>query len=175
MQAKPNPSGLCLCGCGETTPLAAANHTARGHVKGEHVRYAHRSHAHRAKGPDYAVEDRGYETPCWIWLRSTIRGYGQIRGGLAHRAYYERLIGPISLGLELDHLCRIPACINPAHMEPVTHAENMRRSPITTKLSPAEVREIRASTESTGDLCRRYGISSSTVSAIRSGVSWIGV
>ncbi len=47
---------------------------------------------------------------------------------MSHRYAYEQLIGPIPAGLELDHLCRDPACVNPYHLEPVTHAENMRRS-----------------------------------------------
>jgi hypothetical protein len=45
----------------------------------------------------------------------------------AHRLVYERLVGPIPDGLELDHLCRNPTCCNPAHLEPVTHRENMLR------------------------------------------------
>jgi hypothetical protein len=76
---------------------------------------------------------------CWIWEGAKNRtGYGQIalgtkEGGdkrrvLAHRFAYEMLRGPIPEGLSLDHLCRTPACVNPAHLEPVTHAENMRRS-----------------------------------------------
>lgn len=70
---------------------------------------------------------------CWIWAGCTTKGYGQVRarelGGtkLVHRVVYERLVGPIPEGLELDHLCRAPTCCNPAHLEPVTHAENMRR------------------------------------------------
>lgn len=69
---------------------------------------------------------------CWIWnLYKTPRGYGQVgnSGGSkwAHRWAYELLVGPISGGLELDHLCRVPSCVNPAHLEPVTHAENVRR------------------------------------------------
>ena len=46
---------------------------------------------------------------------------------LAHRVYYERHVGPVPEGLELDHLCRNPGCVNPEHLEPVTHAENIRR------------------------------------------------
>lgn len=47
---------------------------------------------------------------------------------LAHRKSYEILVGPIPGGLTIDHLCRNRACINPAHMEPVTNAENTRRA-----------------------------------------------
>ena len=68
---------------------------------------------------------------CWIWTGYRDgRGYGSFRTAghtLAHRFAYELLIGPIPLGMELDHLCRTPACVNPSHLQPVTHAENVRR------------------------------------------------
>jgi hypothetical protein len=76
-----------------------------------------------------------FETGCWNWTASMNgKGYGQITvaGGMqkAHRAAYELIEGPIPAGLELDHLCRNRACINPAHLEPVTSRENTLRSPI---------------------------------------------
>lgn len=72
---------------------------------------------------------------CWLWLASLrANGYGQVgRGGrgsgmeLAHRAAYNLYVGPIPDGLVLDHLCRVRACVNPAHLEPVTNTENLRR------------------------------------------------
>lgn len=70
---------------------------------------------------------------CWFWLASTRNGYGQIgqwsKGTIdyAHRVAYEMLVGPIPAGLVLDHICRNPSCVNPAHLEPVTQAENLRR------------------------------------------------
>ena len=71
---------------------------------------------------------------CWVWTGSINRdGYGTLGAGpgesrLAHRRVYEALIGPIPDRLELDHLCRVRHCVNPDHLEPVTHAENMRRA-----------------------------------------------
>ena len=69
---------------------------------------------------------------CWLWtggLSST--GYGQLkingRQTKAHRAAYEELVGPVPEGLDLDHLCRVRRCINPAHLEPVTRRENTLR------------------------------------------------
>lgn len=70
---------------------------------------------------------------CWLWTAANngSLGYGIInwqgRNRGAHIVVYELLVGPIPDGLELDHLCRTPACVNPAHLEPVTHAENVRR------------------------------------------------
>jgi hypothetical protein len=68
---------------------------------------------------------------CWLWLGSkSEHGYGY--SGLfglkwAHRVAYRLCVGPIPEGLELDHLCRVPSCVNPEHLEPVTHRENVLR------------------------------------------------
>lgn len=69
---------------------------------------------------------------CWPWEAAlTGPGYGAFRINgqtcYAHRIAYELFIGPIPEGLSLDHLCRNPACVNPAHLEPVTHKENLAR------------------------------------------------
>lgn len=65
---------------------------------------------------------------CWLWTGYVnLAGYGRFDGRLAHRFAYEDMIGPVPDGLDIDHLCRVRNCVNPAHLEPVTRAENLRR------------------------------------------------
>ena len=69
---------------------------------------------------------------CWLWTASKDRkGYGQYRlngkNRKAHVVVYRELVGSVPAGLQLDHLCRVRHCVNPAHLEPVTCAENIRR------------------------------------------------
>jgi len=87
------------------------------------------------------------EVGCWLWTGSLMNeGYGRLtwkspttgkRTNLAHRVSYEIFNEPIPAGKELDHLCRVRRCINPTHLEPVTHRENMMRSPIAIAASNA--------------------------------------
>lgn len=69
------------------------------------------------------------ESGCWFWTGKLNRdGYarfsiksGQVR---AHRIAFEHWRGPIPVGYQLDHLCRIRHCVNPDHLEVVTAREN---------------------------------------------------
>jgi len=74
--------------------------------------------------------------PCWLWTGGVREsGYGYFwldtrsaSSISAHTAGWRLLRGPIPEGLEPDHLCRVRRCVNPEHLEPVTHQENMHRS-----------------------------------------------
>lgn len=66
---------------------------------------------------------------CWLWTGCLSRAsYPRLGGKWAHRVAYELFVGPIPSGLHLDHLCRVPRCVNPKHLEPVTPRENVLRS-----------------------------------------------
>jgi hypothetical protein len=76
-------------------------------------------------------------TGCWEWAGpKNWGGYGQILNvgpsrshWTAHGAAYRLFVGEIPMGMELDHVCRMRHCANPAHLEVVTHRENLRRAP----------------------------------------------
>ena len=67
---------------------------------------------------------------CWLWTGALDQGYGVFdakgHSRRAHRAVYEALVGPVGDDT-LDHLCRVRSCVNPAHLEPVSHVENIMR------------------------------------------------
>lgn len=123
---------------------------------------------------------------CWIWNGSLPRGadsYGRFNGEPAHRFAYRLFHGQIADGLVIRHKCDNRRCVNPHHLETGTHADNMAdaverkrmasgaRHP-KTKLTAEQVAEIRESSERGIELARRFGVSESTISYIRSGRSW---
>lgn len=124
---------LCECGCGGDLK------SGQRFVQGHNMRLIR-------KPQRYSVNP---QTGCWDWLlyKGSL-GYGQVgvkgTGKVvpAHRFIYEQHKGPIPDGLELDHLCRNPSCVNPEHLEPIQHNENVRRG-ATTKLTLSKVQRMR--------------------------------
>ncbi len=189
--------GLCMCGCGLPTSHANSSQFAQGYVKGEPVPYlpnhgggVERETASRRlwrkvdkNGPVPAARpDLG---PCWIWTGWTINtGYGMIGTGgreghdvLVHRLSYELLVGPIPDGLNIDHLCSTPTCVNPDHLEAVSQAVNVRRGR-RTKLTALDVLHIRAACaagEQRKVLAARFGVCGQTIADIESRDTWADI
>lgn len=90
-----------------------------------------------------------FDGGCWNWAAYRDKtGYGRFaavsgRLVLAHRFAYETTVGPIPHGLELDHLCRNPSCVNPSHLEPVTRRENVVRGVSPNAVNAAKTHCIR--------------------------------
>lgn len=132
------------------------------------------------------VEDKGHETPCWVWTGSlSEHGYGCVwfrdaqsgRRSANYRAYrliYEKLVGPIPRHLEIDHLCRVRQCVRPDHMDLVTHAENNRRSAAAV-LTASQVRAIRKMVGTQLEIAQQFGVSRVAISHIQRGYTWADV
>lgn len=123
------------------------------------------------------------KTGCWNWLRyKAPNGYGRAWDAKAkkvvwaHRYMYEKLVGPILKGLDIDHLCRNRACVNPKHIEPVTRACNIRRG-LKTKLNNIDVNEIRKlwkyGKKNQLELGVVFGVGGSQISRIVNNKRWI--
>ena len=131
------------------------------------------------------------EAGCWLWNASVDRaGYGQFRldGKCAksHRAAYRLYVGPIAPGLHVCHKCDTPSCVNPDHLflgtDADNHADRDRKGRVAhgsrhylSKLTDADVREIRAAGGPQSAIAARYGIHQSAVSYIKSRATWAHV
>jgi len=175
--AGPNPSGLCMCGCGQLTRLAKQSDAKRGTVRGKPQCFipGHQSVGRQKPGPLYLVDP---ETECWVWRRKITHGYGYItinrHSHRAHKFFWEQVNGPVPDGLVLDHaVCQNRACVNPDHLEPVTHAVNIQRGKLA-KLTMNDARRIRSLPASlkAAEIALEYGVTASTITSVLRGETW---
>lgn len=123
-----------------TCTICDAKHYGHGYCKPHYkrwVRHGDPTHVPQRPTADERFWSHVTKTPdCWLWGGQSRNGYGLFSWTVekyrttstgAHRYAYEALKGPIPEGLVLDHLCRVPLCVNPDHLEPVTLGENVLR------------------------------------------------
>ncbi len=69
-----------------------------------------------------------YTDTCWLWVAANRTGYGIFAQGYsthgAHRVAFDALVAPIPDGLQIDHICRVPRCVNPSHLQVVSPQQN---------------------------------------------------
>ena len=119
------------------------------------------------------------KTDCWIWPYSIDgSGYGVIGKGKklygAHKFIFELLVRPTPSSCELDHICCNKMCVNPSHLQPVSHAENCRRGK-QTKLTQENVKWIRkmAGVMTQQKIADKFGVSRASIGYILQGKRWI--
>jgi hypothetical protein len=130
---------------------------------------------------------RGEPNDCWLWLGNPDKkGYGRFRtkdkpADKSHRMAYRLYKGEIPAGMEILHSCDRQACVNPAHLSVGTTLRNqheawardLKRN--VRKLSPQDIIEIRASSESQTILGKRFGITQPHISRIKNGIRGHGI
>lgn len=186
------PRGLCQCGCGKLTRIAACGPDygqPRRYLKGHHPR------KQRALSDPvlrfWAKVDR--TGGCWLWVGNKLKsGYGLFRPGgaehhkVAHRVSWDWANGPIPDGMSVLHKCDVRACVNPDHLFLGTQIENMRdmvakgraqhgESRPNAKLTEALVRQARtlaAQGESFVEIARRFGVSDKAIRCAVIGATW---
>jgi hypothetical protein len=128
-----------------------------------------------------SVEDRGYETPCWIWQRGTnSRGYPRlhVHGGrfYAHRYYYEFWVGDIPEGHEVHHRCEQILCVRPDHLVPLPNMEHRREhQSILSAEDVAQIRALAADNHWLVEIADRFGVSPGHVSRVVNREKWASV
>ena len=166
---------VCACGCGERTTLIAETNSRRGRRRGEPNRYrvGHNPVGSRKTRAGWDVDGAG----CWIWNGCVHPlGYGMVRrdgrNQMAHRYVYERERGALDPGLHLHHRCGVRACVNPAHLEPLTSTEHLRLQGKLTMDGAREIRTLAACGTSQSELARRFAVSPRTIRDVLLGNTW---
>lgn len=131
------------------------------------------------------------ETGCRIWdgRLNKENGYGRIgymsKQWRAHRLMYTLMLGDIPKGMELMHSCDNPRCINPNHLTPGTHAQNIAEAYAKGRkfvpqgdrhprfsFTEEQARRIVSSDISASEIAAEFGVSKSSIYRLRNGSTW---
>lgn len=136
--------------------------------------------------------DKKSSDECWEWIASIqADGYGNFKGKLAHRVSWELANGEIIKGLCVCHKCDNPACVNPNHLFLGTQLDNMRdmvskgrghdhhgennpKAKLTEK-DVFQIHRLKNSGVSNREIANDFGVTSTTISYILAGKTWISV
>lgn len=131
-------------GCGKP-------HMARGLCNG-HWQQQRRGQELRPLRSQITLEQRFWQKvtktdDCWVWTAATgSNGYGHINIDgcmrLAHRVAWEMTNGPIPKGMDIDHRCANPLCVNPDHLRATTHSQNMQHRTGATRNNASGIRGV---------------------------------
>lgn len=115
---------------------------------------------------------------CWLWNGSVSKdGYGRVgfkrEARDAYRVFYRVVIGEVPEGKELDHLCKNRRCVNPYHLEAVSHKVNSQRGArhFLTHEQVLEIRQSRGSLTQK-DMAKKYGVTSTCIRDVLTGRTW---
>lgn len=132
------------------------------------------------------------EAGCWLWDGGVKpNGYGWVNWRRkvynVHRFFYEHLVGPIPTGMQINHKCDTPLCVNPDHLFVGTQTDNIRdmmakKRGLVGDLGPGAVLTevevlqivdiVNAKVISLKSIAKAYGISENVISSIRTGFRW---
>lgn len=136
------------------------------------------------------ADTSGGENSCWIWKGFVHRRYGMVslndRPQRAHRVAYLLCVGDIPTGMFVCHRCDVTLCVNPAHLFLGTAHENNQdkvnkgrqtygeavANSILKQKDVEAIRDALSQGEKGRRLAERFGVSTSTISAIKVGRIW---